>query len=172
MLLCLPLGVGCAALDEFEHVMEDEATIPGTIMMAGPFSLGYNGGFNDVRLSQEQSFQNAGVTPDDVDAIFVQEVHIEAKNPQIDRLDVILDSIELYVAAEGEPTLTIATARDLAPMTTALDLTVDRTVNLKPYAVKPSMRVGANLVLKQKPLFETTLETTIRLLIDINLLGS
>lgn len=163
----------CGALDEFEHVMEDEATIPGTYGMSGPFTLGYNGAFDGVRLDQAKSFQNAGVTPSDVDAIFVRSARVEGKNPAIDRLDVLINSIEIWVEADGVPRATIATITELPMNATGVDLAItDPTLNLKPFAVAPAMKVGATVNLRQRPSFNTTLKTTIKLLVDINLLGS
>ncbi|MCK6552125.1 hypothetical protein L6R52_40215 [Myxococcota bacterium] len=161
----------CAALDEFEHVMSDEATIPGTVGAGALFELGYGGDFDSVDLSSEQSFQNQGVSPSDVDAIFVKAIHIEGANPNIDRLDVIIESMEVYVEAPGLERKTIGTLTNI-PMGAAADLVVDSTLNLKPYAVAPSMKVGAVVDIKQRPAFDTTIRTTVTLLVDINLLGS
>lgn len=164
-------GTGCGALDDFEHVLQDEASIPGSFFQTSPFALGYSGGFNDIQLSSSKSFQNAGVTPGDVDAIFVVSARLEGTKPQIDRLDVLLGRVEIHVEAPGVEKRTIATIEEIPPNASAVDLTVAPDFNLKPYAVAPSMQVGADVTLKQAPALETTLRTTIVLHVDINLLG-
>lgn len=171
VLSAISFGVGCGGLDEFEQVLEDEASIPGSFFQPAAFALGYKGGFDGIQLSKADSFQNAGVEPSDVDAIFVKSVHLEGTKPQIDRLDVILTSVELFVEAPGVPRATIATITQFPPGASAVDLDADTALNLKPYAVAPSMSVGANVTLRQAPALETTLKTTVKLLVDINLLG-
>jgi hypothetical protein len=171
ILICAVLGAACSAIDEFDHTMQDEATIPGTYDQTGPFALNYGGGFNSVSLSQEKSFQNAGVEPGDVDSIKVTSVRFEGKNPQIDRLDVLLESVTIWVEAPNLERKTIAMGANFPQNSTAVDLTVPD-VELQPYAEAPSMKVGADVIIKQKPLFDTTLRTTIVLHVDIDVLGS
>ena len=165
------LGSACGAIDEFDHTMQDEATIPGSYDQTGPFALNYSGGFNSVSLSQEKSFQNAGVEPGDVDSIKVTSVRLEGKNPQIDRLDVLLESVTIWIEAPQLERKTIASGANFPQGSSATDLMVPD-VELQPYAEAPSMKVGADVVIKQEPLFDTTLRTTIVLHVDIDLLGS
>src|ERR1700731_2778827 len=92
LVLCAPVVSACG-LNKFDETLTDQASIPGTVGMGQPFALGYSGGFNSLDLSNDKTFQNNGVKPSQVDAIFVKSVHIEGTSPQIDRLDVILKSL-------------------------------------------------------------------------------
>jgi hypothetical protein len=173
LLLAALASAGCG-LNKFDDTLTDEATIPGKLMTMGqPFSLTYSGGFQSgLDLSSEKTFQNNGVSPDKVDAIFVKKVHIEGTNPQIDRLDVILQSLTIWVEAPNVPRQTIATGSDFPAMSSAADLMVMSQINLKPYAVSKSMKVGTDVVLKQQPAFSTTIKTTVTIEVDIHLPGT
>lgn len=167
-------GAACGALDQFEHTITDEATIPG-MLSEGPFSPTFGMSFSGIDLSKSQSFANAGVGPGDVDAIYVKSVLVEGTHASVDRLDVLFNSITLWVEAPGVPRQTIATKYMFERSNQAsLDVSDDgmgMAINLKPYAVAASMSVGSDVNVKTKPAFETTLRTTIVLLVDINLVG-
>lgn len=174
----LPVFAGtaaCGALDEFEEVIVDETTIPATSPIATPFSPGHAGSFQGLELGKSRTFQNQGVSPSDVDAIFVKSVNVEmstgSNNPLIDRLSLYVRSITFYVEAPGVERRVIAT-RTSFPEAASADLEVTPDLNLKPYAVAPSMDIGAEVVLERQPAVNVKLKTTLTLLIDINLLGS
>jgi hypothetical protein len=176
LLACLlPLMSACAALDEFEEVLVDETTIPATSPVASPFAPGFGGGFGGIELSKSRAFGDAGVSPSDVDAIFVRSVRIEADsgsgNLELDRLDRLLTSINLYVEAPGQERRVIAQLAAF-PAAASADLLVETMLNLKPWAVAPSMSIGAELVLTRRPAVNVKLKTTVTLLVDVNLLGS
>jgi hypothetical protein len=158
---------GCG-IAKFETTIADQATIPGTFQMA-PLGLGYGAAFNDLHLDTDKSFTNAGVKPSDVNTIFVKSVHVEATMPERDRLDVILASMKMFVEAPGVDKQQIAWI-DAFPMGAAADLMVDSTINLKPYATAPSMKVSAEVVLKKAPLFPTTIKTIVTLAVDPHVL--
>ena len=73
-------------------------------------------------------------------------------------------------AAEAIARQTIASEMQF-PTGDELIFMVDSSLNLKPFAVAPSMTFGSNVTLKQSPFLNITLTTTLTLLIDINLLG-
>jgi hypothetical protein len=156
----------CGGIDRFEHVITDSATIPGTINM-GPFSLNYGGAFNGTDLSKAETFRNNDVSPDDVDGIFIQSVTIQGTKP-IDRLDVLFEAMELAIEAPGLPRLPIASKRGFE-RSNASGLNLDTNQNIKDYATSETMTVTTNVDIKQQPAFETTIETTVTLIIDINL---
>jgi hypothetical protein len=158
-------------LNKFDDTLTDQATIPGKVTMGAPFSLMYGGAFSSgLDLSTEKSFQNNGVKPSQVDAIYVKAVHIEAM-PDVEHFDVILQSLTISVEAPNVPMQTIAMGSDF-PSSNEADLTVMSMVNLKPYAVSPMMQVGTNAVLKQQPGLNTTIKTTVTIEVDIHLPGT
>ncbi|MBI2377465.1 MAG: hypothetical protein HYV07_25920 [Deltaproteobacteria bacterium] len=166
----VPLFAGCGALDDFETQIEDQATIPGTFGTGMPGTLDFGGSFDSLQLSSNREFDNRGVDPSDVDAIFVKSVRVESTEPMRDRLDVLIDEITLVIEAPGLDSRTLASKSEL-PMGPSVELDVDPTFNLKPYAVASSMSISATLTLKQQPTFTTTLRTIVTLAIDVNLLG-
>lgn len=168
MLAC---ALAACGIDDFEVTLEDSATISGTQFQTGiPGALDY-GNFGALTLETNKSFLDQGVSPDDVDAIFVKSVNVAGGNPEIDRLDVILESIELSVDASGVNKRTIATGSNFPAQTRSVDLSVMSEVNLKSYAVANDMSVGAVITIKTPPALQTTIKTTITLLVDINLVG-
>lgn len=171
-LLLAGLGAGCGALDDFAVVIEEEATIDGTYMTGVPTGVDFGGRFRGLSLSTTKSFSDQGADPDDVDAVFVEGIQIVATNPEDTRLDPILRTVTLTLAAPGQPDLELGTATLADGVEVrAVDLTVPSTTNLKPWVVQDGATVGASIELKQAPLFSTTLRTTLRLRVDVNLLG-
>lgn len=159
---------GCG-LDEFEVVLEDEATIPGTFGTGNPFQLNY-GTLGSLQLGSQREFVNNDVSPSDVDAIYVRSATVEGTEPQKDNLGVLLSKVELFVRAPGLETRSIAEQSAFSSGPSAV-LNVDSALNLKPYATAPSMGVDVEVILKQQPLFQTTLKTRMVLFVDINVAG-
>lgn len=166
----------CGGLDEFEEVIVEEASIARTDGngITGPFSPNYGGGFSNIDLSQSRTFENEGISPDDVDAIFVKSVQIEVDtgtdDDRLDQLHFYIEGMTMHVSAEGQSEAMIAEL-PMVPMSRTASLEVADTLNLKPYATAPSMTVGANVRLKEERGLNIVLRTTITLLIDVNILG-
>jgi len=163
---------GCGALDDFEVSVSDEATIEGKFLNQ-PEGLSFGGSFGGLRLETTKQFTDQGADPSDVDAIFVKSITVEATNPAGINLAPILSSVSLFVAAPGQPKLAIGTATlDANAQLKSLSLDAMTMTNLKPWAVAGPLTMSADIVLRQKPAFDTTLRTTVLLLVDINLLGT
>jgi hypothetical protein len=165
------LGAACGALDEFDVMVEDSASVPGTLSAGQIFDADYAGSFDSLDLHGDRTFANNDVKPEDVDAIFVKSVRLEDSRPEVNNLKNIIESVELFVSADGLEKKRIAQG-SMFPEGASAELTIDNTLNLKPYAVKPAMTVSAEIKLKQKPAFSFTLKTIVTLLVDINLLGA
>ena len=188
----------CAGLDDFATEVTDEATIDGTYLMNSPSSLNFGGQYSNLQLSATKEFQDQGIDPDDVDAIYITGITIEATTPEGARLDPIIRSLDFSISASGQPTKLIGRSIipdgelrviELGSPTASgcsdvqytdetscitngaewLSSSFSATENIKDYATAESVSVTANVELKQKPLFTTTLRTTIKLLVDINL---
>ena len=176
-IVMLGLGTACGALDEFEETIVDQTSIPGgNMQISGPFSPQFMGGFNGVDLSKSRGFQNNDVSPNDVDAIFVKAIRVEiatgSQNATLDRLDNFIERLELWVETNEQDRATLA-VQESFPMTRTIDLTVDKSLNLKPYATSPAMTIGADLRLAEdRPPFNATMTTSITLLVDINFFGT
>ena len=86
----------------FEVTLSDSVTIPGSGLNVGVFSpLPYDGGLNNLALSQDQSFQNQGVAPSDVDAIFTKSITLEDGEPRLKNFANVVESVILFVEAPG-----------------------------------------------------------------------
>lgn len=163
--------IGCG-LDDFEQTLTDEASIPARVAGGGKVDLRYGGRFGNLNLSKSESFSNKGVDPKDVDAIFVKSARIEGIKPPAPaqpRLDLLLESVELWVEAPDQTRKVVASGRQFPPNSYVVDLEVSSDFNLKDYATAPSMTIGTNVILKTQPALDTTLRTTVTLLIDVNL---
>lgn len=178
---------GCGSLDDFEEVITDEATLPRMQPAGTPLSADYGGSFDGLKLSQARNFQNEGVEPGDVDAIFVKSIDVTVDsgsgNDTIDRLDLYVESVEIWVEAPGEAKKTIGRL-PMAPSDRSASLTIEPEfapsaadmdgTGLKPYAVADSMTVGADVVLTENgsgTFLNIKLITTMTLLIDVDILG-
>ncbi len=171
--LGLTASTGCG-LDDFEEEIIEEITIPASPMIGNPFDAEGSAGLNNLQLSAAKNFQNQGVTPGDVDAIFVKSIRMEVVLPAgapdiVGHMDNYLTQVEFFVESPGVPRESLGTL-DNVPMELSADLAVNTALNLKPYAVAESMKIGAEITLKQEPAINVTFRTILTLLIDINLL--
>ena len=163
------LGASGCGLADFQTTVSDEASIPGASDPPSPLGwTGFTGSFASLNLSADKSFTNAGVKPSDVNSILVKSVHLAGADPGKDDLGAILESVTLSVEAPGLAKTSFATISPL-PSGYQADMTVDGSLNLKPYATAPTMTISAAMTLKQRPALQTTLETTITLVIDPHL---
>jgi hypothetical protein len=180
-------SLAACGVDDFEEVITDEATLPRMQPAGTPLSAGYGGSFNSLELSKARNFDNMGVKPGDVDAIFVKSIQLEmdsgSNNPAVDRLSLYVQSMELWAEAPGEARKTIGRL-DMAPDAKSAELTIQpdfapsaaemKGTGLKPYAVAESMQIGADVVLTENgsgTFLNIKIKTTVTLLIDINILG-
>ncbi len=163
---------GCGAFDDFEVELKDSITVPGSGLGLNVFSpLPYDGGLTGMQLSQNQSFQNQGVEPGDVDAIFVKSITLEDGEPGLKNFKNVLDSVVLFVEAPNVERKELARGSSF-PDAATVELMVQSTLNLKPYAEASAMTISAEVKLKQQPLNSFKINTTVVLMVDINLLGS
>lgn len=163
---------GCGAFDDFEVELKDSITVPGSGLGLNVFSpLPYDGGLARTELAQNQSFQNQGVEPGDVDAIFVKSIKLEDSQPGLRNFKAVLDEVVLFVEAPGVERKELARGSNF-PDAATVELMVQSTLNLKPYAVASQMTISAEVKLKQQPLNTFKILTTVTLLVDINLLGT
>jgi len=161
--------IACADLDDFEVEISDEAVIDGQFMARISNPLGFMGNYQDLNLSTSKEFTDQGIDPNDVDAIFVKSVQIVATSPADIRLDSIIESVAYTIKAPGQQPQSVATAElpDGVELR-VINCNVESDINLKPYATSDNMSISADLALKQTPGLTTTLKTTIKLLVDID----
>ncbi len=166
----------CGGLDEFEEVIVEEASIPRSDTgITGPYAPAFGGGFSNIDLSRSGTFADEGISPDDVDAIYVKSVTLEVEHQsgdaRLEELNLYVESMTMKVNATGQQEAMIAELPLPVPMTSTAELDVPMDFNLKPYATAEAMTVSATVNLAEPRGVAITIRTTIRLLIDVNILG-
>jgi hypothetical protein len=165
------LAGGCGALDDFTVDLEDQVTVPGTYMGSlDLFAPQFAGSLGQLDLSANKSFSNAGVSPGDVDAIFVRSISLVDSQPMLAGMASSFERIDIFVTAPGQAKVRVASGTNFPTSGTAV-LDVVPNVNLKPYATSSSMSLAAEIKLKRRPTFTFTVTVKAVLDVDINLLG-
>lgn len=167
----LALASGCGALDDFTVDLEDQVTVPGTYMGAlDLFAPQFAGSLGRLDLSANKSFTNAGVSPGDVDAIFLRSITLVDSQPMLAGMSSSFERIDVFVTAPGQPKVRVASGTSFPTSGTAV-LDVVPNVNLRDYATSSSMSLAAEIKLKRRPTFTFTVTVKAVLDVDINLLG-
>lgn len=163
----------CADLDEFEETYVDVLVVPGSAGPGSPFAASYEGGLADLNLSRSQAFAEAGVSPSDVDSIRVVagSLAVDLGDPRLNDLSMYIESLELFVVSDNRPRTSVTRVENL-PDADALELPLQGSPELKPFATDTGMRFDADVRLRMRPVFNLRLTTSLTLRVDINLLGS
>lgn len=172
--LLLALAPACDALDDFETTVEDVIVIPGMRPAGQPIAdVEFGGSFSQLDLSASRGFSEAGASPGDVDSIKLKSgrLQIDLGNPQLNDLSVYVAALTLKVSSDNQESAVVMTVSDF-PMAASMDLPVNTTLELKPYAVDTGMRFDAEVTLATQPALPVKLTTTLTLAVDINLLGT
>lgn len=169
-LTLLGLATCGGRIDQFTVNESSESTIEqGTVVeqLAGQF------GFSDFvsfDISQTDEFQNQGVTKDQIDSVRMTKLHLEVVDPPSGQDLSFIDTLEFFVEADGLERKRVASGTDFPEGATAVDLMIDD-VELKPYAVAPSMDITTEAT-GHRPANDTTVEGTVELLVDVNIAGA
>lgn len=121
------------------------------------------------RIDISQELENQGVTKDDVDSVRLLRFALRVEAPQGANLD-FLDSVAFYAEAEGQPRVLIAEITAVPPGATEIELDVVADVELKPYAVAPSMTITGE-VEGRRPDTDTTVTADVVLDVDVTVPG-
>jgi hypothetical protein len=166
-------GFGCGAMDEFEETFVDELTVPGTIGPQSPFTADYEGDLDRLDLASSAGFQEAGVTPSQVDSIRVVAgtLRIDSGTPELNDLGRYVERIELHVRSDNEPRALVTRLEPL-PRAREVELPLAESPELVPFATDTGMGFEAELRLRRRPPVNIRLTTSLTLRVDVNLLGS
>jgi hypothetical protein len=160
----------CSGIDNVTVAVQGQAVIPrGGVLEQLLGDLAFVG-FDDVEISQSQEIQREGYDEDDIDSVRMLELVLTIAAPAGGDFD-FLDSVAFFVEAEGQPRVEIARRAPVPTGLGRLELEVDSSVELRPYAVAPSMIVSSEVV-GRRPEADTTVEAAIRFDVDIDVSGA
>lgn len=167
MALAVGMLAGCGGIDNIDVPVDAEATIPAASILdqlLDPFNFA---GFDNIDFSQE--LKNQGVTKSDVDSVHLQTFTLAVKAPAGQNFD-FMDSISFSVETQGQPKAVVAKLDSVPKGATTLDLTVEKSLELAPYVVAPSMRMTTSVVGK-RPMQETKISAHLLFDLDVNVTG-
>lgn len=170
-ILCtLALGVfaGCSSIDNFDVPVDAEATIPAATILdqlLDPFSFGAL-----ERIDFTQELENQGVTKSDVDSVHLESFSLTIKAPSGQTFD-FMDSISFSVETDGQPTALVAKLDSVPNGATNIDLAVEKSLELAPYVIAPSMRMTTS-VQGKRPMQETKVAAHLVFDLDVNVTGN
>jgi hypothetical protein len=159
----------CGGLDTFSVEQSGTASIAGAGIAGALLPALSFAGLSDMNISESSEFENQGVTKDDIDSVKIESVTLTIVEPSGGNFD-FLDTIELYVEAEGEDRRLIASGADFADGVSVIALDVED-VELAPYAVRESMSITADGT-GEAPVDDTKIKVDVVLLVDVNLDGA
>jgi hypothetical protein len=159
---------GCSNIDNFDVPVDAEATIPAATIidqLLDPLSFG---ALESIDFTQE--LKNQGVTKSDVDSVHLESFSLTIKAPSGQTFD-FMDSISFSVETEGQPKALVAKLDSVPKGATNIDLTVEKSLELAPYVVAPSMRMTTS-VQGKRPMQETRVGAHLVFDLDVNVTGN
>ena len=166
MLACGAI-TGCSGIDNFSVPVDAEAKIPAATILDQLLDPLTFGALESIDFTQE--LKNQGVTKSDVDSVHMQAFSLTIKAPAGQNFD-FMDSVSFSVETDGQPKSLVAKMDPVPKGVTALDLTVEKGLELAPYVVAPSMRMTTSVTGK-RPMQETTIGAHVVFDIDVNVTG-
>ncbi len=148
--------VACGAKLFTIHV-EDSATteVPrGTLVEALLDDVGFDD-FVEMDLTTATELQNQGVEPGDIREVTLDLFELEATDPPGADLS-FLESMELWVEAEGLPPVLVASAEEFPEGVAVVTFDLE-TVDLTPYVVSEAMTFST-VTRGHRPAADTTVE--------------
>ena len=164
----LLLALASCGLDEVEVVLDDQVSIPATLL-GTPFQASYPQ-LQGLAFASSQELQNNDVQPENIDAIFLLSARLEGTEPQKDNLGAILSHVNFDIESPGLERRRLASKSPI-PEGPSTELDFDPMFDLKPYGTAPSMSIHTELGLLEPRAFPTTVKVTFTLLVDVNLGG-
>ncbi len=148
------LALGCAGKLFTITVTESAETVieQGTLLEDLIGQVGF-GDFLNMDLTASEELANQGVAPGDIQEVFLADFVLTATEPPDADLSFI-ESIEVYVAAEGLPEVLIASADDFPEGVPEVAFTLED-VDLTEYVVSQSMDIRTD-VTGRRPSDDTT----------------
>jgi hypothetical protein len=157
----------CESVDNIDIATAGKVTIPKATLVDKLLGKVAFGGFDKVDFSE--SFQNQGVTPDQVDSVRVKAMTILVEAPSSGNFDFI-QSLHFFVKAEGLDKIPIGSMEMVPKGKRELNLDIDNGSELKPYVTAPSMQILSE-VEGSLPDQETVIAAAVVLDVDIHVPG-
>ncbi len=128
----------CENIDNIDIATAGKVTIPKATLVDKLLGKVAFSNFDKVDFSE--SFQNQGVTPDQVDSVHVRVMTILVEAPNGGNLDFI-QSLHFFVKAEGLPKIPLGSKEMVPKGKREINLDIDTGSELKPYVTAPSMQI-------------------------------
>jgi hypothetical protein len=124
---------------------------------------------NFDKVDFSETFQNQGVTPDQVDSVRIKAMTILVEAPNSGNFDFIT-SLHFFAKAEGLDKIPIGSMEMVPKGKRELNLDIDNGSELKPYVTAPSMQILSE-VEGSLPDQETVIAAAVVLDVDIHVPG-
>lgn len=162
-------ALACGNLDNINITRSASTTIEG----AGPLSglgnsLGFDG-FDNIDVSDDQSFRNQGYSRSEIDSVKLRELTLDITAPASGVDFTFIQSIRFYASAPNQPRVLIASGGPFAANQRSVGLDVDD-VELVDYATADSMTITSE-VSGTAPDEDTTVRATVSFDVDVNVGG-
>lgn len=168
MLIFCTVITGCSKLDEltkFNIDYDTEVTIPSSTGINLPFDI-----FTpDTETNSENKFESNDTRKDLIEEIKLTKLQLEVTSPSGADFS-FLESIEVYISAEGLDEIKIASKTDVSPTSNLLDLEVVD-VDLKEYIKKDSYSLRLNTVTDEAMSTDHTIDVKSTFFVDAKILG-
>ncbi len=165
----LLLLINCGGIDNVGVTATARSTVPAaTPLEVALGQMGF-GEFATFDLMQSQELQAKGVKRSAVDSVHLRSLTLTLTAPPSGQDLTFIDRVEFYAEAGGQPRRLIASGGPFQAGTTEVGLDVEA-VDLTPYVTAPSMSVTTD-VTGRRPQYETTVQATMRLDVDVNVSG-
>src|SRR5437016_5052746 len=128
---------GCG-VTRFDVHASSTTTVPGNPALPLLSVIPFGASFTNFDLSQQQDFQNQGVTKNQIDSCKLKALKLTVTSGQ--SLDQFLTSIKFFAETSGQPQVLVAQKTSIPANSTSLTLDV-MDVELLPYVTAPSMTI-------------------------------
>ncbi|MFT3767674.1 MAG: hypothetical protein QM820_19640 [Minicystis sp.] len=161
-------AITCANIDNIDVSAGGKVTVPAATIVDKLLSgaLDFTG-FNKVDFSQ--SFENQGVTKDQIDAVHLTSLTLTIESPSGGNFD-FLQSLSFSAQADGVGEVEIARIDSIPKGMKEITLDIDADVDLRPYVVAPSLSIKGQAK-GARPDQETTISAAAVFDIDIHIPG-
>jgi len=164
----LVLFISCDKLDEltkFDVDYNTQVTIPSSAGVNLPFDI-----FTpDTETNSESEFESNDTRKDLVEEIKLTQLQLDLKAPSESDFS-FLESIEVYISAEGLDEIKIASKTDVPEAATVLDLDIID-VDLQEYIKKDSYNLRLNTVTDEAMSVDHVIDVNSTFFIDAKILG-
>jgi hypothetical protein len=162
-------ALACGNLDNITVTKSASSTVQGTGALGGlGSSLGFDG-FNNIDVSDDESFKNQGYSRNEIDSVKLKELTLDITAPPSGVDFTFIKSIKFYASSPNLAKVLIASGGPFTAGARSVGLDVEDQ-ELVDYATADSMTVTSE-VNGTAPSQDTTVKATLKLDVDVNIKG-